>query len=201
MTGKGWKALGYESFVEYGKKSLGYEKGYLYQLADAGEISLQLGYDSESAMADSQPKERHLRPLKPVPEESRKEIWEEATRKAEEENAKLTAKRVEEAVEDIIEIGRELTAVKPSLEGRFDAWFEAETGLDRQMSYKFMGATERFGSGAYNNYTSLSPTVIYLLSAPSTPEPVIEKANFAPVIPASRLCARLGGDTLCRPCR
>ena len=34
----------------------------------------------------------------------------------------------------------------------------------------------RFGGGAYNNYTSLSPTVIYLLSAPSTPEAVIEKA-------------------------
>lgn len=81
-----------------------------------------------------------------------------------------------ESGEDIIEIGRELTAVKPSLEGTFDAWFEAETGLDRQMAYKFIGATEKFGGGAYNNYTSLSPTVLYLLSAPSTPETVVQQA-------------------------
>lgn len=94
---KGWKALGYESFGDYGKRSLGYEKAYLTQLADAGEISLQLGYDSEFAIANSVPPESQLRPLKSIPEEVRKEIWEEATRKAEEENAKLTAKRVEEA--------------------------------------------------------------------------------------------------------
>ena len=97
---KGWKALGYESFVDYGKKSLGYEKGYLYQLADAGEISLQLGYSQESAIADSPPPESQLRPLKAVPEEDRKAIWEEATRKAEAEHAKLTAQRVEDAVRE-----------------------------------------------------------------------------------------------------
>lgn len=95
---KGWKALGYESFGDYGKKSLGYEKAYLTQLADAGEISIQLGYDAEFAMANSAPSERQLRPLKSVPESVRQAIWDEATRKAEEEHAKLTAKRVEEAV-------------------------------------------------------------------------------------------------------
>lgn len=97
---KGWKALGYESFKEYGKQSLGYEKDYLYKLADAGEISLQIGYSPESTIVDSPPPESQLRPLKSVPEEERKAIWEEATRKAEEEGAKLTAKRVEEAVVD-----------------------------------------------------------------------------------------------------
>lgn len=71
---KGWKALGYESFGDYGKKSLGYEKAYLTQLADAGEISLQLGYDQEFAIANSIPKETHLRPLKSVPESDRKAI-------------------------------------------------------------------------------------------------------------------------------
>lgn len=92
---KGWKALGYESFVEYGKKSLGYDKSHIYELADAGEIGLQVGF---SAIAENQPKETHLRPLKAVPEEDRKAIWDEATRKAEEEHAKLTAKRVEDEV-------------------------------------------------------------------------------------------------------
>ena len=96
---KGWKALGYESFKEYGEKSLGYEKAYLTRLADAGEISLQLGYDPELPIGNPPP-ESQLRPLKSVPEEERKAIWEEAIRKAEEEGAKLTAKRVEEAVVD-----------------------------------------------------------------------------------------------------
>lgn len=95
---KGWKALEYESFVEYGKQSLGYEKRYIYELADAGEISIQLGYTQECAIAHSPPPESQLRPLKSVPEEVRREIWEEATRKAEEEHSKMTAKRVEEAV-------------------------------------------------------------------------------------------------------
>ena len=94
---KGWKALGYESFVEYGKKSLGYDKSHIYELADAGEIGLQIGF---SAIAENQPKESHLRPLKAVPEAERKAIWEEATRKAEEESAKMTAKRVEDAVRE-----------------------------------------------------------------------------------------------------
>lgn len=94
---KGWKALGYESFVEYGKKSLGYDKSHIYELADAGEIGLQVGF---SEISEKQPKESHLKPLKAVPEEERKAIWEEATRKAEEENAKLTAQRVESAVKE-----------------------------------------------------------------------------------------------------
>lgn len=93
---KGWKALGYESFKEYGEKALGYEERHIYRLVDAAEIGLQI----ETAQLDSQPSESQLRPLKAVPEAVRKEIWDEATRKATEENEKLTAKRVEEAVKD-----------------------------------------------------------------------------------------------------
>lgn len=83
--------------MEYGKKSLGYDKSHIYELADAGEIGLQVGF---STIAENQPKESQLRPLKAVPEEERKAIWEEATRKAEEEHAKLTAQRVESAVKE-----------------------------------------------------------------------------------------------------
>lgn len=92
---KGWKALGYESFVEYGEKELSLGTARIYQLADAGEISLQIGF---SKILEKQPTESHLVPLKAVPEEERKAIWDEAMRKAEEEGAKLTAKRVEDAV-------------------------------------------------------------------------------------------------------
>ncbi len=93
---KGWKALGYESFKEYGEKELGYEERHIYRLVDAAEIGLQIGTDQ----LDSQPAESQLRPLKAVPEEERKAIWDEATRKAEAEHAKLTAQRVEDAVKE-----------------------------------------------------------------------------------------------------
>ena len=94
---KGWRALGYESFVEYGEKELSLGTARIYQLADAAEISLQLGY---STLVENQPKETHLRPLKSVPEEERKAIWEEATRKAQEDGAKLTAQRVDDAAKE-----------------------------------------------------------------------------------------------------
>lgn len=92
---KGWKALGYESFVEYGEKELNFASTHLYRLADAAEIALQIGF---SPIGEKQPPESQLRPLAQVPEDERKAIWDEATRKAEEEGAKLTAKRVEDAV-------------------------------------------------------------------------------------------------------
>lgn len=77
---KGWKALGYESFVEYGEKELGFQKTHIYELTNAAEIGLQIGF---SAIAEKQPPEGQLRPLAQVPEEDRKAIWDEATRKAE----------------------------------------------------------------------------------------------------------------------
>lgn len=95
---QGWKALGYESFKDYGEKELGYQENYIHKLVNAAEISLQIGFDQGCTMVH--PKERQLRPLTQVPEEDRKAIWEEATRKAEEEHAKLTAQRVEDAVRE-----------------------------------------------------------------------------------------------------
>ena len=92
---QGWKALGYESFVEYGEKELGFQKSHIYELTEAAEIGLQIGF---SEISEKQPKESHLKPLKSVPEDERKAIWDEAMRKAEAEGAKLTAKRVEDAV-------------------------------------------------------------------------------------------------------
>ena len=94
---KGWKVLGFESFVEYGEKELNFASTHLYRLADSAEIALQIGF---SPIGEKQPPESQLRPLKSVPEDERKAIWEEATRKAMEEGEKLTAKRVDEAVEE-----------------------------------------------------------------------------------------------------
>jgi len=79
---KGWKALGYESFKDYGEKELSLGTARIYQLAEAAEISLQLGF---SKILEKQPTESHLVPLKQAPEAERKAIWNEATRKAEAE--------------------------------------------------------------------------------------------------------------------
>ena len=168
---KGWKALGYESFKAYGEKELGYQEAHIYRLVEAAEVSLQIGY---SPLGESSPKETHLRPLKSIPEEVRKEIWDEATRKAEEEHAKLTAKRT---VEDIIEIGRELTAVKEKLpHGQFLPWIAAEFEMSRQTADNFTSVYERFGNGKLPNFSNFKPSILYALSTPSTPEAVIEKA-------------------------
>lgn len=78
---KGWKALGYESFKDYGEKELGYQENYIHKLVNAAEISLQIGYSPDCTIV--QPPESQLRPLKSVPEAERKSIWDEATRKAE----------------------------------------------------------------------------------------------------------------------
>ncbi len=90
---KGWKALGYESFKEYGEKELGYQEAHIYRIVDAAEISLQIGYSQDSPIGESPP-ESQLRPLKSIPEDERKAIWDEATRKAEEEGAKLSNTRI-----------------------------------------------------------------------------------------------------------
>lgn len=84
--------------------------------------------------------------------------------------------RLKRTVQDIIESGKDLIQIKPTLAGHFESWFEFETGLDRHMAYKFILAAERFGDGMVNNLPSISPTVIYLLSAPSTPESVVAQA-------------------------
>ena len=58
---KGWKALGYESFKDYGEKELGYQEAHIYRLVEAAEVSLQIGYSPIGESAP--PAESQLRPL------------------------------------------------------------------------------------------------------------------------------------------
>ena len=94
---KGYKALGYETFEEFGEKRCGLAKSRLYQLAEAAEIQQSL---SNSTMVEKIP-ERHLRPLAPLTDDERRKVWEEATAKATEEGKKLTAKAVQDAVDEL----------------------------------------------------------------------------------------------------
>lgn len=89
------------------------------------------------------------------------------------ERIKLRLKRT---VEDIIEIGRELTAIKAELpHGQFLPWIAAEFEMTPWTANQFMNAADRFGD-KNEIITYFKPTILYALSAPSTPESVIEKA-------------------------
>lgn len=89
-------------------------------------------------------------------------------------NIKLRLKRT---VEDIIEIGRELTAVKAELpHGQFLPWIAAEFEMSEDTAQNFLRVYERFGQIPNNSVFSLKPTILYALSAPSTPDSIIDKA-------------------------
>ena len=86
---KGWKALGYSSWEDYADTEWGYSKRYLNQIAQAGYIQNVLGSNSSQSIPESQ-----LRPLTSVPDDIKKQIWDEVN----EENKVVTAKLIEEAV-------------------------------------------------------------------------------------------------------
>ena len=80
------------------------------------------------------------------------------------------------AVEDIIEIGRELTAVKDELpHGHFLPWIAAEFEMSERTAYNFMDVAGKFGDKVAT-VANFSSKVLYALSAPSTPDTVIDKA-------------------------
>lgn len=91
---KGWKALGYASFDEYGEKARGLTGRRLYQLAEAAEVQLSL----ENGKIFQKIPDAHLRPLAPLSDEERRQVWAEVNAQVQEEDCKLTAQRVAEAV-------------------------------------------------------------------------------------------------------
>lgn len=88
------------------------------------------------------------------------------------ERIKLRLKRT---LEDIIEIGRELTAVKDELpHGHFLPWIAAEFEMSEDTATNFMNVCSRFGQ--IPKFSEFKPSVLYLLAAPKTPESIIDKA-------------------------
>jgi hypothetical protein len=70
----------------------------------------------------------------------------------------------------VIETGRELLRVKDHQldHGQFIAWVEAECALSPRTAQRMMAAAE-WAEGKNDTVSHLPPTVIYVLSAPSTP--------------------------------
>lgn len=86
---KGWKALGYESWEEYGEKEWDYGKNYLNKLTAAARTQRALGTIVPKEIPESQ-----LRPLTSLTDEEKKKVWEQVTA----EHEVITAKKVELAV-------------------------------------------------------------------------------------------------------
>lgn len=79
------------------------------------------------------------------------------------------------AIEDIIEIGRDLIAVKESLpHGAFLPWIEAEFGMSDMTAKRFMQVAKVYGAKS-NMVFDLQPTALYELAAPKTPLEVREE--------------------------
>lgn len=83
--------------------------------------------------------------------------------------------RMSRTVEDIIEIGRDLIAVKASLgHGHFLRWIEAEFGMSVRTSQNFIAVAERFGD-KYATVAHLAPAVLYTLAAPSIDDVIVDE--------------------------
>jgi hypothetical protein len=80
--------------------------------------------------------------------------------------------RISRTVQDVIEIGRELIAVKNRLgHGNFLPWIDREFKMTDKSAERFMSVAEQFGD-KFDSVSNLTLTALYELSATSTPDEV-----------------------------
>lgn len=83
--------------------------------------------------------------------------------------------RMSRTVEDIIEIGRDLTNVKKAIgHGHFLRWIEAEFGMSDSTAQNFINVAKRFGD-KFPTVGNIAPAVLYALAAPSTDDAVVDE--------------------------
>jgi hypothetical protein len=114
---KGWKALGYSSFEDYGDKEWGYKTSYLYGITKAAEIQKVI---ENSAMAEKEIPERQLRHLSQVPDDIKKQIWDEVN----EENKVVTAQLIERAVNQYKDELAKKDSLLTAVRAQRDEWKE-----------------------------------------------------------------------------
>ncbi len=82
--------------------------------------------------------------------------------------------RLTRQVSDIIDTGCDLIEVKSKLDhGQFENWLTQEFSMTTRTARRFMQAAT-WAEGKSDTVSVLTPTAIYLLSAPSTPESVAQ---------------------------
>lgn len=89
---------------------------------------------------------------------------------------------VRRSAQDIIDIGNKLIDVKARLEhGNFGGWLDAEFGWSIPSAARFMQVADKFGNIQNYQIDKFGASALYLLAAPSTPEPArieaIERAQ------------------------
>lgn len=88
---------------------------------------------------------------------------------------KVTARlrtRASRRMQDLIENGRDLAGVKEILDhGQFESWLGAEFGMTARTAQKYMLAAE-WMAGKPELGSGLTPSIVYLLSAKSTPKKI-----------------------------
>ena len=83
--------------------------------------------------------------------------------------------RLSRLVPDIVDTGRDLQEVKSKLEhGQFEGWLKREFDMDVRTAQRFMRVA-KWAEGKNDIVSHLTPSTIYLLSAPSTPQAIQEK--------------------------
>jgi hypothetical protein len=84
--------------------------------------------------------------------------------------------RVKKTVEDIIEVGNDLLAIKEALDhGQFLPWLKAEFGWSERTAQNFMRVAEQFKSAKIADLP-IQPSAAYYLAAPSVPDDARQKA-------------------------
>ena len=87
------------------------------------------------------------------------------------------------SMEDIVQIGRNLAAVKQRLpHGQFLLWLQAEFGMSRMTANRWMQVATRFG-GSCPTVGQLPVSVLYELAAPSTSAAVMEQVTSGQIPP------------------
>lgn len=94
--------------------------------------------------------------------------------------------RLKKTLEDLIEVGTDLLAVKEALpHGQFLPWLKAEFGWSERTAQNFMSVAENFKSAKFAELP-IQPSAAYLLAAPTVPDEArqvaIEKAEAGEAI-------------------
>lgn len=86
--------------------------------------------------------------------------------------------RMARTAADIIDIGRDLIAVKAALgHGHFLRWIEAEFNMTERMAQHFVRVADRFGEANAKDLSHLSAYALQALAAPSTPDEIVEEVT------------------------
>ena len=84
--------------------------------------------------------------------------------------------RLRRTAEDIVAIGQDLILIKNQLpHGQFMPWIQQHFERKQQTANNFISVASRFGSNS--QLLGISPTALYELAAPSTPEEVINQVT------------------------